>query len=252
MIRHTRPPAPPDFPPKKVQIAQQKLRQQASAANASAWWSDWKDRFYAAQHHRCAWCDKQQTGSVGAVDHIAPKGAVERLGAPGIEKDDSTHFTGREFHPVHPIGYWWLTYAWENWVFSCDRCNSYKRALYPIAEDPHPAPREDATITPLLLNPFGPEDPDDHLDFDDNGQVRHRTERGEATIATCGLDRESLRYARAQVVQRIRQICEALLVGDPEDHARRLVEELKDETELASVARAVVRRFLGTSWRELC
>jgi hypothetical protein len=251
MIRHTRPELPVGFPPKKVQTAAQRLRGQRSAAKASAHWSDWKPDFYRAQHHRCAWCDVQQTGDVGAVDHVAPKGAVARLGKPGVEVDDSTHFIDREFQPVHGVGYWWLTYAWENWVYSCNRCNSYKSALYPVEEDPHPAPEEGATLTPLLLHPFGPEDPEDHLDVDPNGQIHPRSPRGHATIHTCGLDRESLRYVRAQVVERVQALCEQLLETGEESVAENLGRELRDDANLASVARAVVRRELGVAWREL-
>ena len=50
----------------------------------------------------------------------------------------------------------------------------------------------------MLLNPFGRADPIFHLSFSGLGQIapRNRSIHGEATIQTCGLDRESLRRQR--------------------------------------------------------
>lgn len=49
-----------------------------------------------------------------------------------------------------------------------------------------------------MLNPFGRADPIAHLSFSRLGQIapRNRSIHGEATIQTCGLDRESLRCQR--------------------------------------------------------
>lgn len=252
MIRHTRPPVPAGFPPKKIRRAAQQVRDAQSAENARAHWGDWKPHFYRAQHHRCGWCDVEETGDVGAVEHVAPKGAVHTLGAPGQEVDDSTHFVGRDFQPRHAVGYWWLAYNWDNWVFACNRCNSWKGALYPVAEDPHPAPDEAVPVTPMLLHPFGPDDPDDHLEIGEVGEIRPRSPRGGATIQTCGLDRESLRHKRLQVVTRVNRLCERLMESQGDDDIAQLLKaELPDEVELASVARSVVRRVLGVCWSEL-
>lgn len=254
MILHTRPPQPQGFPPDKVVRARQRLHEQGSAGGAPEHWQDWKHHFFRAQHKRCGWCDVDQVGHVGAVDHIAPKGAVDGLAAHGREVDDSTHFIGRLFDPLHDVGYWWLTYAWENLTFACDRCNSYKRALYPVEEDPHPRPSHTSPPTPLLLHPFGPDDPHNHLDVDAIGQIRPHegSRRGRATIDTCGLDRETLRSKREKVVARIEKYCELLGRTENDDYVVQLLRDaVAEDAELASVARAVVRRELGIHWREV-
>jgi hypothetical protein len=73
---------------------------------------------------------------------------------------------------IHPDHYWWLAYSWDNLVFSCQACNRAKRNRFPVIGqrlepgDPSGAER------PLLLDPYGTDDPSGYLWFEDDGTVR--------------------------------------------------------------------------------
>ena len=76
-------------------------------------------------------------------------------------------------------------------------------------------PVEDEDETPLLLHPFGAEDPVDHLRFNELGEICGITDEGKATIEVCGLWRESLRDARSEKAElaydHMRDYAEALV-----------------------------------------
>lgn len=106
------------------------------------------------------------------------------------------------YRPKSP--YWWLTWTWENLLFSCEYCNrDCKHDAFPLwdgtarlaaEQDPPGAER------PLVLDPSDPTvHPMDHIRF---VRERHQgLERwiprglsfvGSKTIETCGLDRPAL------------------------------------------------------------
>ena len=85
-------------------------------------------------------------------------------------------------------------------------CNSrYKRNFFPLKVEPSVAPAEgdEAVEDALLLNPFGHEDPIEHLQFDVLGIVgpRGQSKYGLATIQVCGLDRRPLERKRGLLAQ---------------------------------------------------
>lgn len=258
MISYRRPDKPHGFPPEKIQRAEAALRAAGGAgvSDCPDHWKDYKSNFYGAQRHKCAWCEALDTTEPGAVDHYRPKAEVGRLESPGHEVDHGTNVRDRCVGKVHSPGYWQLAYDWDNWLFVCNRCNSgWKRTLFPVAEEPHPHP--DGRCTPLLLNPYDDGDPIDHLDFSDIGQIEalNDSPRGRATIETCGLDRETLRSARAQIVTQVRTWMDVIdLAGTTEQREvalRGLRDLAHDGAPFAGAARAVIRRELGVSWSEL-
>lgn len=59
------------------------------------------------QHKKCAWCERPVGRTGEPVEHVRPKA--------GATSADGT---------ASPQHYWWLTWTWENLVFSCASCNS--------------------------------------------------------------------------------------------------------------------------------
>lgn len=264
MIHHSRPPRPTGWPPRSITDAQDAVRADRAAGLAPTFpdhWRAYKDQFEPAQFGKCGFCESKVTVvSVGAVEHHAPKSEVQALDARGEEHADSSNVKGRKTPVLHAHGYWWRAYDWDNWLYACDRCNSaWKRCLYPVAEDPHPAPDEATAVTALLLHPYDDE-PLDHLDFDEQGFILawQHSPRGNATIATCGLDRESLRKERAAVAGRAdrhaRRVAKAIAEGTDrvlEDNVVDLLDLGAPASAWAGVVRATVRRVLALDWVDL-
>lgn len=201
MLRFQRPKPPPGFA-REIGPALRATRKAIAAGERPELpelWGKHKAAFSAAQHGKCGYCEMFALNHPSAVDHFAPKGAVHVLVSDGIELEDLSNVRDRETREISGTGYYWIAYDWNNWLLACERCNTrWKGSLFPVREDPHPCPPHPRRrYTALLLNPYGPADPVDHLDFNSLGQIFPRTGSavGDATIRTCGLERESLRRA---------------------------------------------------------
>jgi uncharacterized protein (TIGR02646 family) len=66
-------------------------------------WKQLKQILSKVSHYKCWYCETWETRSDTAVDHFRPKNAIK-------ECDDHD-------------GYWWLTFDWTNYRFSCQFCN---------------------------------------------------------------------------------------------------------------------------------
>lgn len=77
-----------------------------------------KDQLIKDQHEKCCFCEsKFLENSYGDVEHFRPKRAYQKLNSTKLN---------------YP-GYYWLTYNWDNLMFSCEKCNrSYKRNQFPL------------------------------------------------------------------------------------------------------------------------
>jgi len=173
----------------KREVALQELEAKyASTGDVS--YSDFKQPIYgyysdalkAAQHNKCCYCERKEEGD---VEHFRPKAKVSQ----------------GEGEPKQ-IGYFWLAYDWENFLFSCKICNqSYKKDYFPLADNTKratPSSRNLSAEEPLLINP-ATENPEDFLDFEGEFIVaKDGNEKGKATIEYCGLDREPLNEARKE------------------------------------------------------
>ena len=223
-----------------------------------------------------------------AIDHHAPKAQVQVLLNDGFEAPGLYNVRERETVEISDRGYHWLMFDWKNWLLVCERCNSgWKRALFPLREDEDSEsvrvrqtiyrlagieaakaacpdascrPNRRRKVTPLLLGPFGPEDPVEHLEFTSLGDVvpRSGSEHGQATIRTCGLHRESLRKARQSFAEDAFRHSERLLwaLRDNDlDKARAAVEDLlslgAENRPHAGMVRSVVLSRLGYRWRDI-
>jgi hypothetical protein len=160
-----------------------------------------KEVRFQSQHGKCAWCERHTDISSAPVEHYRPKdGAWRNLPGQPL-RIDAGH-------------YWWLTWSWSNLLFSCSRCNDAghkanyfplrrhtRSAAVPVGPLPIPPPNPIVDVSgehPLLLDPTGPEDPLDHIEWraanttfnrrDWTWTPLGRTEEGDATVRILKLD----------------------------------------------------------------
>jgi hypothetical protein len=124
-----------------------------------------RKRLFLEQHRKCAWCELRLHYSSSPVEHYRPKAGAGRHDRGEAARVDDGH-------------YWWLTWTWENLLFSCPRCNDqgHKANFFPLASGsqplappkrPHRSRRGPAFFNtsgeqPLLLDPAA-DDPLDHI-----------------------------------------------------------------------------------------
>jgi hypothetical protein len=150
----------------------------------------------ALSRGKCAYCETPLTGDTAwDVEAYRPKaGALDLNGT------------------VSPDHYWWLAYEWSNHFASCATCNRLKGPRFPVAGQRAPLLATGEALDaeqPLLLDPFR-DVPQEHLVFDENGEVAGRTERGRVTIEVLGLNRAWLLDARRAAVEELRRRVEPL------------------------------------------
>ena len=154
-------------------------------------WRDHKLEFPAPR--KCGYCEVPRPSSELAVEHYRPKSAVTEWAVPNWKLLSDVPKIPKEPLKVKNVekhGYWWLAYEWENYLLACDSCNSaFKGNLFPV-EGPRGPCREGGHSgeVALLLNPYEPFDTQDHFAWDDLGYIRHKSDRGLATILVCGLN----------------------------------------------------------------
>ncbi len=158
-----------------------------------------KNVLFLKQHKKCAFCERRAVLSANSLEHFRPKGAAWR------------HLPGETPPRVEP-GYWWLTWTWENHLFSCHACNSgFKQNYFPLGSGSvtlsgpaapytrkrlQPAHTQTVVEASLLVDP-ATEDPLDHIEWRPvNPKHAKRlwkwsptglTEKGDATIRALGL-----------------------------------------------------------------
>lgn len=209
MLKLVRPPIAADFDTKtqSTKKAVAKAVANGAAVTFSNLWSSYKRDFSQAQYGRCGYCEGQVLGlQYGDVEHIQPKAEVHTLvDEPedwGKEVPWSSSVEGRKrkSNVIKP-GYWWLAYSWDNYLLSCQICNQqWKANFYPVKGVHKVSPTQ--TCTPLLLSPFDKHfQAQMHFTYGRLGEIRALTDEGKATIATCGLDRPSLRLARYKIAR---------------------------------------------------
>ena len=169
-------------------------------------WADlkkWLFRYFF--FGKCAYCEGKVTPqSYGEGEHWRPKKGVQEKRAGDLTTVE------REGTP-HP-GYWWLAYEWSNLLPACQLCNNTpaKGMQFPVGKS-HVFEPGEATLDelddreqPLLLHPLRGEDPEEHLGFDEFGQVFARREsiRGKASIEVFDLTRDELTEHRREFIDR--------------------------------------------------
>ena len=259
MIRFQRPSAPPGF-------AKSTPRPRARGPFDETVWKPHKAAFSQAQHGKCGYCESYVAGTQDAdVEHYAPKHAVA-----DISDDPATwgreHARGlarlatgtRRTVPRAVTGYWWRAYDWSNYLFACAVCNQkYKGAVFPLAPTPpkrwRPT-RRDRKHQALLLNCYDAQAPWRHFDVDPTtGTITGKTAEGTATLATCGLHRETLRPDRQRAADNARRQLDEIEAPQADARSRtRAWRELvvlgAPDAPFAGAVRAVAEARRGLTW----
>jgi uncharacterized protein (TIGR02646 family) len=141
--------------------------------------------------YKCGYCETPESaGASLRVDHFRPKGRVIELSNHG--------------------GYYWLGYEWSNLILVCEKCNRQKWDHFPIGDETarvlqptigsdglpiSDGCRADKSLLinegAFLLNPEI-DDPDVHLLFLPDGNVKAKTVRGATSIDVYDLRRSPL------------------------------------------------------------
>ncbi len=212
---------------------------------------DWPDGYA-----KCTWCECWRDRGEIDVEHYRPKGAVTHWeGTPGYVSNEPP-----KEKDVSATGYWWLAFSWPNYSLSCNTCNRrWKRNLFPVTE-PRPPCIEgvELTETPLLLEPGSLFRTKDHFRWTDLAIMEPESERGYATIVTCGLNRKSLQNERLKVLRDVNKSIDDLrdaLPVENETKVRRVLRELRGlgarTSEFTSMVRWVVEKRLECEWEDL-
>ena len=177
-----------------------------------------KSALLGAQFDKCCYCESRfGATSYGAVEHFRPKGGVLQESGQGRE---------------YP-GYYWLAYAWDNLLVSCEKCNtSHKRNLFPLGDEGVRARSHHDDLNserPLFVDP-ATEKPGRHIRFR-GAAVVAATRRGQATIDGVGLRRSDLEEARMERLKHL--YCLRLIVELEGTVAKEKVEGARRELEEA-------------------
>lgn len=162
-----------------------------------------KDSLKDLQNNKCCYCEGKVTAhGFGSVEHYRPKAAVRQ-----------TRSSQREYP-----GYYWLAYSWDNLYFCCDVCNNKKLEIFPL-QATHERARshnDDLDIEqPLVLNPGGDEDPQDHIKFKGaRAAGEASTLIGRKTIEIVDLNREDLIESRLEHFNFLKSLIDMIKISD--------------------------------------
>jgi 5-methylcytosine-specific restriction endonuclease McrA len=216
-------------------------------------WKGYKHVFAAAQGQgKCAYCESRiRSAEYGKIDHYRPKAAVVVYDDPGRRDDVMGQSPQRRIQRRTQPGYWWLAYDWDNWLYACERCNTWKGDQFPVRGRRRPcAPGVEAAETARLLNPFDT-DPAPHFGFDESGHIHGATRAGRDTIDVCGLDRDTLVYERGRVAGALRKLVDdyELAAALSRALAERMVAQMhaycRDDAPYAGMCRYLLRAWAG-------
>ena len=177
-----------------------------------------KELMVKVQKNKCCYCEKLIFDDF-EVEHFRPKEAVIHNGK------------------LENPGYYWLTYDWDNLLYSCNKCNKKKGNNFPLKDEAQRARNHNMAITnelPLLLNPSA-QDPEDYLEFLGLEIVAKPGVNNEVaikTLDTIKLQRDELFHLRCEKFFQIR------------DYTHNLYEMVKDDEELELEARVKCIEYL--------
>jgi uncharacterized protein (TIGR02646 family) len=202
-----------------------------NAEDFSTVWGRYKDYFEKAQEEKCAYCEGNPlvTGD-GTIDHFRPKVEVKGKG---------------NKKTIHRPGYWWLAYDWNNWLFSCLKCNRLKGNQFPVRAPAQLQQGCEHAEDALLIQPYL-QDPECHFEFNEAGVIGPTSEEGDATIKALKLDREPLNRDRAKVARDLLHLLDDYDDQPSEKIEQRIFEFLIDTAKYAGMCRYLVsKRWVG-------
>ncbi|RAU18694.1 hypothetical protein DN062_07995 [Nitrincola tibetensis] len=94
------------------------------ADDRSAIWKELKESLETLSNGRCWYCETNIPRADNAVDHYRPKGKVQGVALTA----DGKSLTRFDIVPEHS-GYKWAAFNPENFRFSCQHCNEYRKDL---------------------------------------------------------------------------------------------------------------------------
>ncbi|MGJ1448625.1 AAA family ATPase [Sphingobacterium spiritivorum] len=170
-----------------------------------------KGQLYEVFHGKCGYCEtKIEFPDLGTIDRYRPSSGV------------------RDKNEYYQDLYWWLTFEWNNLIFCCKECNQYKGNYFPIAGERAKNIKSDLGLEKeMLLNPYE-DDPNQHLDYGELGEIVPLTEKGFQTIELLRLNRSDLINKRIQVKREIDELIDIVLDSSRKEKIEYIVEDLKD------------------------
>lgn len=215
-------PVPEVFYSKEVEIAKKRLEEfylkskesRSQQKYSQPFEKELRDKFLEALREvfkgKCAYCESviPLETSRSEYDHFRPKG-----GARGLDKEFSTDH------------YWWLTYDWNNIYLSCTLCNQYKSTWFPVEGKRIPlnTPYKEVISheKALLIDPCI-DKPEEHLIYNEEGEVDFLTPKGKTTIEIIKLNRIELVRARKIIIQELKKEWEhfSTLFSTPEKNMK--------------------------------
>jgi hypothetical protein len=197
-------------------------------------WSVLKEHLQDLFYEKCAYCEALFLHvEFGDVEHYRPKAGV----------------TGEPKHD----GYYWLAYAPDNYLPSCQRCNqAAKKNHFPISGKRAFGPSDSLNDeNPLLMNPYT-DDPLKYVKFasshDKNpGWVMPVDDKGKESIKSYDLNRDTLIRVRKEEQEHIRLRLKSLL---SDENPRGLNELIRDcqfgRRQFSSAATAEIENYYRT------
>lgn len=151
---------------------------------------------HSSFHGKCGYCEtKIDISEQGNVDRYRPNNGV---------RDQKNYYQDL---------YWWVTFKWNNLIYSCKECNQYKANYFPIKGTRARDEKDDLTKEHrMLLNP-NEDEPNKHLSYDSKGNIIPLTDEGNQTIELLRLDRTDLinrrQIARKEIIEAVETVIKA-------------------------------------------
>ena len=177
---------------KKISVILEDNRVPGAQDFTPVWRNDKVRNALASMHGgRCCYCERLRDRTPESdIEHFRPKTEIS-------DED-----------PSKP-GYWWLAFEWDNLFLACKTCNeSYKKTQFPIAGTRARGLGDSLEAEEALLLDAAANDPEAAIGFDFRTAddvwaygIGEECQRGNTTIAVCGLNRTGLRRERSQTRQ---------------------------------------------------
>ncbi|HFK5505155.1 AAA family ATPase [Elizabethkingia anophelis] len=206
MIKVEKQKAPDYLNSETVDLAIEKMEEFFASKNRSQKRYNWpfnkeiddqlKVYLYEAFHGKCGYCEiKIKSYDLGTIDRYRPSNGV------------------RDINEYYQDLYWWLTFEWDNLIYSCKECNQYKGNYFPIVGK-RTLNKSNNYVNEhrMLLNPYLDE-PENHFNYlySNFGQIDALTDEGSQTIELLRLNRTNLIEGRISARNEILNSIEILI-----------------------------------------
>lgn len=120
---------PADWPNKARNAENEVANGSKTIDQCSSVWRELKDNLSKLSNKCCWYCESEVVRNDNAVDHFRPKGTVKGL-RHSISDDGKNKYIFENYRlPVAHSGYKWSAFKKENFRYSCDFCNEFRKDL---------------------------------------------------------------------------------------------------------------------------